>query len=508
MTDDQWLEELKNCVDMADRMSLASRTDNINLLEILITHDIENDVIRAALGNVNCPDKLRLIGNSRLRTMVASCSTSEKSTICPIPWNHIVIQQNGNLRACCQQIYGSFGVLKENGVALNILTANISEARNSTLMKELRLSMLNNEKHPLCNLCWKEEESGLSSKRTHSLLKYDTSAFAGQTAPDGTIDTTVFPLRYVDIRLGNLCNLKCRYCGPSDSSLWYEDYVALSKDSSFGFYNSNTYNIEKKNNVWQIDSQDFKWYESDHFWNQIEKLMPFIDRYYFTGGEPTINKPHYRLLDLLVEKGYSKQVTLEYNSNMVAIPNSLYSTWAEFKHVDIGCSIDGINEMADYLRPPSEWDRLEKNLDYLGYDAVGSIRGFISSTVSIYNMLHMLDISRWLLEKNYKRISRIANYHVLEWPGCMSIQVLPTSDKEYVTQQYNEFFLEVELKYGKASADQYRGHFSGLLSYMHSKDKSNLIPELRTKTSSLDTLRNHSLLKVNPWLHNILHSSK
>ena len=120
--------------------------------------------------------------------------------------------------------------------------------------------MLAGEEHPACDLCWKEESIGLNSKRVYmnkvvtNGVKYDIDRIRNSTQSDGTIDTKEFPLNYFDLRFGNLCNLKCRSCGPNDSSLWYEDYFNLSKDKDktkpkyMWFYGVNRYSIVKNGN--------------------------------------------------------------------------------------------------------------------------------------------------------------------------------------------------------------------------------------------------------------------
>ena len=165
------------------------------------------------------PQSRTLINQNQYRYQLKNMNNC--TTICPLPWNHISIQQNGDFRICCQQVFEPYGKMISNGEVLNIKNSTIDTARNHPTMKEVRASMLAGQEHPLCKLCYKDDALGLSSKRKHMLQWYNTSAFHDTTTPDGTIDTSMYPVVYFDIRFGNLCNLKCRYCGPADSSLWY-----------------------------------------------------------------------------------------------------------------------------------------------------------------------------------------------------------------------------------------------------------------------------------------------
>jgi len=504
-----WFEKLKEAEHCHQREAIASDPDCIEaVLEILIKEDVEETVIQAGISNPNCPDYLKNIGINRLQEIEIRKQNERNSSICPIPWTHIGIQQNGDYRICCQAIYDPYGKLQTDGKFLNIKNTDINNARNHKELKKLRVEMLKNQKPKLCDLCYKEEDMGLNSKRKFMLRKYDVSQYKELTNEDGSIDVNTFPLKYIDIRFGNLCNLKCRYCGPGDSTLWYEDFVDYHGTDTISYYGKQFYKLEKNNNKWTLNSLDFEWYENEKFWHTMKELIPNIDRYYFTGGEPTINKTHYNLLQLIIDSGHSNKVILEYNSNMVAIPNKLYEQWKHFAGVEIGCSIDGIDEYANYLRYPSEWNDIEKNLDYLGYNDNTNLHAAISSTINVYNVLHFLNLCKWLLSKKYSRIKQIPSYHVLEGPSHMSIQVLPKETKDYIKKQYELFFLDIEKEYGAEIASYFIISLNGIINYMYAQDKSYLLTKLANDTEKLDNIRNQKIQGVIPWLSDILKGKK
>jgi hypothetical protein len=62
--------------------------------------------------------------------------------LCPIPWNHIGIQQNGDLRQCCQMTKSPFGKFVSNGVASRFSEENVNLARNHESIKQLRREMM------------------------------------------------------------------------------------------------------------------------------------------------------------------------------------------------------------------------------------------------------------------------------------------------------------------------------------------------------------------------------
>jgi hypothetical protein len=197
------------------------------------------------------------------------------STICNIPWNHVAIQQNGDFRACCQCIKHPFGFLTdENTKPMNIITHTIDEARNSIVLKDMRAAMMRGEKPAVCNLCWEEESSGMSSRRMQVNSMFDGPNLK-KTQADGTIDVEVQPVEYMDIRFGNLCNQACRSCGPTDSSLWYEEFATKQKD--FSYYGNKTYNFKNKGSAISIESDDFIWYNKPNFEVEFRKNLRNIE---------------------------------------------------------------------------------------------------------------------------------------------------------------------------------------------------------------------------------------
>ncbi len=160
------------------------------------------------------------------------------------------IQQNGDLRQCCQMVNKPFGkFIDENNNSLKFSHENVDLSRNHKVSKQIRKEMLAGQKPSACSLCWKEESIGIFSKRKSMLKQYDIDSLIQHTESDGTIDLDKTPLNYLDLRLGNLCNLKCRSCGPGDSSLWVDDFAELTqKDGKviMNYYGEKNYDIIKK----------------------------------------------------------------------------------------------------------------------------------------------------------------------------------------------------------------------------------------------------------------------
>lgn len=68
-------------------------------------------------------------------------------TLCPIPWNHLGIQQNGDIRQCCQMIENPYGKIIDDGVAAKFDPATVEALRS---FKSLRRSMMVGAKSAAC----------------------------------------------------------------------------------------------------------------------------------------------------------------------------------------------------------------------------------------------------------------------------------------------------------------------------------------------------------------------
>ena len=419
-----------------------------------------------------------------------------ENKICPLPWNQLMIQQNGDFRLCCQCVHPPFGK-----PGMRIQEQSIEEARNSKLHQRVRSQMLAGEEPEECRLCWNEESHGLNSKRLHMLKHYPVDKIKQTTS--GYIDTTEFPLAYLDLRFGNLCNMKCRSCGPADSSLWYEDVEAVNPPDhiAFDFYLSKQYQLKKINNTWTLKDDDFVWYENESFWSMMRTIVPHIDRLYLTGGEPLINKAQWRLLDLCIELGVSKNIVLEYNSNMTRVPDSAFDIWNQFKEVHIGCSIDAVGELAYYIRYPGKWEDIEPNIRKLGNSICRNLVAKFSPTISVFNILGFLDLVDWLHANPLPRIRPSPSFHILEGPGYQNIQTLPKETKDWIIAQYNEWYN------GAPWRMRHKTQFDTILSYMQAQDRSHLLKDLTEHTEKLDKHRGQSITDHLPWLAKILENT-
>ncbi len=363
-------------------------------------------------------------------------------TYCPIPWIFQAVRNNGDVRVCCQaNITKNQGVIRHaDGTSFNAGRDDMNLARNADMMKAMRLNMLNGVWSDECTRCKNEEDSGLTSRRTYEMEHwgevYNKKWASSVTQPDGTIET---PVHYLDLRFGNLCNLACRMCGPTDSHTWYKDYVKLYGNR----YKDTHGTVElEKNAKGRWFTNDYDWHNSEKFWEYLETNLENIQHVYMAGGEPLMIERHYDFLNKCIDTGNSKNILLEYNTNVTNIPNRVLDQWAEFKQVLIGASVDGMGDVLEYQRYPAKWTAIENNLQKID-QLPKNISAWLSFTVTSINVFHVPDFMLWKTQQGFKKINSskkkpLITHHVAHRPYHMNVQVLPDELKKQITDKYHK----------------------------------------------------------------------
>lgn len=437
---------------------------------------------------------------------------------CPVPWKGVNVRNNGDFRVCCHANTSSHkGILrKPDGTAFHAARDELQAARNSPLLQEIRSAMLAGKRHETCLRCNSEDDAGVNSRRAYETEFWNNESFtleqaSALTSQDGSISTENVPVGYYDLRFGNLCNLKCRMCGPADSSFWHKEYF---ETMGKGFQEtSGRVALENVHGRVRVQGTNpYDWHESPHFWEQIEANLDGVKQMHTVGGEPLLIERHYELLRRLVNSGKAKDVIVDYNSNITVVPQKALALWKEFKEVRIGASIDGYGKINEYIRHPSKWETTENNLDLLD-QAEGNFNVWITTTVQIYNIFYLTDFLRWKIERNFRRVNKNPSYpfvnaHPLHNPKHFHIAALPASVKEMVVRKFERFYTQWFLPYTMDSAlselekknnlEAMRALLGGYTNMMRQQDLSEHLPEFWRVTASMDRYRGENFFETMP----------
>lgn len=372
---------------------------------------------------------------------------------CPLPWSHISIKGNGVYRLCCHSnVSGNQGILKDkNGKSLHIGTADWESVSNSDNMKKIRKNMLKGKWSSECIRCKREFDSGMKSRNIHerALLAETTEPenYPGYlkakalTHTDGSISQTDFPVSFLDIRFGNLCNLRCAMCSPTDSSAWYKEHYAVW-GSYFKDSGKTVPLLKDSKGKITISDGVFNWSGNKNLWSQIDRHIHQFRRIYIAGGEPLLMKDYYKFLKNCVENGVAEKLLIEFNSNITRIPEKTWDIWKCFRKIIVGISLDGIGETNDFIRYPSKWNRIETNIHRLE-QAEGNIKTYIAASVSVLNIWHLPEFIEYVMKENYKRVgfpkSSLINPHPVHKPYFLNLNILEESFKEEIQKRFEDY---------------------------------------------------------------------
>jgi MoaA/NifB/PqqE/SkfB family radical SAM enzyme len=500
-----------------------------HIIETVIEYDLDQQVVLATLLSPQLtPELLQRLSEKHnysleeletKRNFMQTKKTDQRSQVfCGVPWNHVSTQANGSIRMCCQMInsdgfegeeaYGT--VFKDNGEVLTTQD-DLSKHRNSLQWKRLRKEMLEGIKSPICKLCWDEEANGIGSRREWTNDVFDDlfDRAVAKTQPDGTIDHADFPIEHWDLRFGNKCNLACRSCGPGDSDLWYKDWIAMQGRNTF--FTRGTGDVEitlDEKGTATVKDSPFEWFDKGDLLTTIQNSLHEIKRFYFTGGEPTINHTHRQLLQYAIDNNYAKDIVLDYNTNMAGVPKAIFEQWKQFKEVNLGMSIDGIYEHFEYIRHPGKWKTAYKNMCKVDREqGFEHLNCSITMTVSIMNVLHILDMQWWMKEQNWNRIDNNIIVHNLYGPRHLNTQHLPKDMKKYITDRYYKFLKDIKEQWPD-EIDWYHlveQRLQSILQHMNGNEDDPEIWKLWFyETGRLDKIRNEDWRKSLPELEQMI----
>jgi hypothetical protein len=424
---------------------------------------------------------------------------------------------------CCQAQAGpTNGLLKnEDGVPYNAADADLAEVRNAPLLKDVRASMIRGEWNNECIRCKKETESGMNTRPIYESEnwidtgRYEWDDVLAHTLKDGTIDTEEIKLSFLDLRLGNFCNIKCISCSPTESNQWYGDYVEMRGDT-FSDSHGIVKLIKNSKGRYSPEKNVYDWHQSEAFWKQMDARIPDISEVYIAGGEPFLIDQHYEFLQKCVDQGQAGKMTIDYNSNLTSIPKRAWDIWKNFKLIKIGVSIDGIGPLNNYMRFPSNFNQIHENLKKLSV-AEGRFSIRVSATISILNIVSLPEMLEWMILNKMPRVNSGAKKplltpHPLHEPLHLNIKTLPGAAKDYIKAKFEasipslyESIDRSELIKNKEACRAYVSKiFSQYLDYMYAEDLSNLMPQFWTNTRKLDELRGNSIELAAPELYDII----
>lgn len=272
------------------------------------------------------------------------------NTFCPLLFQHLATHPHGGVTHCCIADHRQARSSAKDGENryYNLNHDTVHDTMNSESFRKARLEVLDDKKPQACMRCYSEEAKGMTSKRLEEIKNYpDYTVDIASSVTDVNGYMKDVQLDFVELRLGNVCNVACRTCNPASSSKWRNDYDKLQSSLSFSLTSYDT-------------MEGFRWPEREEFWEDLLQHCDNVKTFYINGGEPMLIKQHFKFLERLVELGKTN-IKLWYNINMTLMDEKVIELWRKFDHVKVSCSIDDLGDRNEYIRHPTKWDDVMRN---------------------------------------------------------------------------------------------------------------------------------------------------
>jgi sulfatase maturation enzyme AslB (radical SAM superfamily) len=391
----------------------------------------------------------------------------ESKTFCSALWTGIYQAPNGDVSPCCVW----------NKPLGNVNGSSINEIYKSDRILTLKQKMLRGETLTECNYCNKlEQDTGDESTRD-----FFNRHFFDFIDFESTNDKFV----YWDLRISNLCNFKCRMCSHGLSSEWYDDWQKIKGTT--------------ENKVIKID-------DKSSFWDELIPHYDFVQSIYFAGGEPFLNEHHYRILqDLIDRELYDTKIIVNTNASITHWKKKkILDYYKKFNCIVFGFSIDGSNEVGEYIRKGLDYKKWKKTIkEYVNYIVKRNSKDItyvfqhaygVTNFHNIYD--YIVDLFKSDLVTNYTHFQFQPIMHPLE----QSVTSLPPSvfnkfkeDIKNIPNIVSQYDLDEDI------LDRIQVQLNGIINYVENNPfRKNILNDFYQKQEKLDKLRNESIYNVIP----------
>lgn len=391
---------------------------------------------------------------------------------CVLPWVSLETSPIGTVRPCC---LAEEEIVDNDGNKFDLNTANFVNIQDSNYMRDLRQQFLEGKQPQTCRKCFREERAGRTSKRMHTLNRLK------HIIDDSPWTEDAKPLLFLDLKLGNICNLKCRICGSwSSSQFATEELQFIDKDED---RKSNHHYIMLRKGAWPR--------ENPQFWSEIDRVIDQIRYIEFTGGEPFMIQEHFDLLQRLVDRGIAGQIEIHYNTNGTHWPEHAEEIWRHYKLVEIAFSIDDVGQRFEYQRTNAVWTEVCDNIEKFRQLRARhkNIQLQVCCTINVFNVYYLEEVANWIIHQKFNFIY----WNMLHENYYNSISTLPDKAKQGITAKLQAAQVPASI----------RREFDMIIDFMNRGNSldGNI---LRMRVRDLDTKRNQNLKTVQPELAELI----
>jgi radical SAM protein with 4Fe4S-binding SPASM domain len=365
-------------------------------------------------------------------------------TFCTLPWVNLSTDVNGSLRPCCK--FAQPNAANEYQLP-NMKEGDLDILWNDQRFQNLRQAFLDGKKPKECQSCWDEEAAGIPSFRVQWAKDKKINTDSIDFAPIATQGP-----RAMDLKLNNVCNLKCRICGPQASSTFLKEY-------------QEQYNIKIEDGSYWLSNKILGTANEE----VIKQWANDLIHLEITGGEPMASPENIKVLELLINSGKASSISILLNTNGTLYNKKFLDLLIKFKEITLCISVDDLGKRLEYERYPTEWTTVQDNIKKFIELKSKNSNVFLTlcPTVSVFNVYYLTEYLQWA-----KSMDMFTYFNILHYPPSHCIKNLPDTLKSIVSSRLSE------------------PEFNVVKNFLHlASDDQFLIKEFISKNNELDLFR-------------------
>jgi organic radical activating enzyme len=366
--------------------------------------------------------RIKILEEKREKINNVSCS------FCTAKWLQTTLMlQNGYNHSCHHPA--------PHKIPLKEIEADPAALHNSQYKKEQRLKMLTGERPSECSYCWKIEDLGKDYFSDRHYKTADTWAWDRfEEIAESDPGENVYP-SYLEVSFSNACNFACAYCSPEISSKWMEDVKQHGPyPTKHGAHNLDY--LEKSGKMPYLNRDHNPYVEA--FWKWFPNALPYLKVLRITGGEPTMAKDTWKLLDYLIENP-RQGLDVAINTNgcvedklidkLIEKINALAEVNVK---VDVYTSLESTGNQAEYARDGLNYFKWIGNVERILKETKSTVA--IMTTINILSLTTFLDFIMTVMDlrKIYNtsfETNRVPlSINIMHWPPHLQCTLL---DKDY-----------------------------------------------------------------------------
>lgn len=385
-----------------------------------------------------------------------------QDTFCIMAHKGFFVEPTKHVKPCC--VFKDFEtpvIYDEN--------KSFDEIFNSPQFIDLREKMDNGIVHKGCENCF---NGTINHRNGMNVMFFHNDYDKLKDLNIGT-DYRSDEIVYLDLRLSNLCNFKCRMCNASYSSSWEEDMRKI--DPHFQ-------EIPKCGDNWI---------------NPIVDKLDKVKFLYLAGGEPLIMKETFQLLNHIGDR--KNEITLFLNTNLSNLEYKqidIINVILEFNKIHLFVSCDGFDEVGEYQRTGFNTEKFKLNLRRLlsKIENVDKIHMDIIYALSAINVFNMFKFMKELKDE-FNLNDDVLNFQFVSSPWYLSVA--------YGTKEFkNEVVTFIKENYNGCT-DKTKEQLDRFIYFIENNE--DLVDKIKQEKDydflkKLDIFRDTNINEVSPWI--------